>query len=237
MLTLSARPDLKHGSYPSSQSAVWPGHVTGSHYALVFLPMEKEMATHSGALAWKIPWMEKPGGLQSMGSQRVGHDWVISLHFTSYLCNRGIVIVLLMLKSWPFYTGAELSRRDRVLSEIEKNSSIALPGKGGHSRLLPSKLCVPSLRGFDEKSYSNSSWVVVVVVQSLSHVWLFLTPWTAAHQVSLSLTISQSLPKFMSMHQWCHPAISSSDAIFSFTIYLAIFRLVYIHVVSWLVAV
>ena len=36
--------------------------------------LEKEMATHSSMLAWKIPWMEEPGGLQSMGSQRVGHD-------------------------------------------------------------------------------------------------------------------------------------------------------------------
>ena len=37
-------------------------------------PLEKEMATHSSILAWRIPWMEKPGRLQSMGSQRVGHD-------------------------------------------------------------------------------------------------------------------------------------------------------------------
>ena len=37
-------------------------------------PLEKEMATHSSTLAWKIPWTEEPGGLQSMGSQRVGHD-------------------------------------------------------------------------------------------------------------------------------------------------------------------
>ena len=36
--------------------------------------LEKEMATHSSTLAWKIPWMEEPGRLQSMGSQRVGHD-------------------------------------------------------------------------------------------------------------------------------------------------------------------
>ena len=39
-------------------------------------PLEKEMATHSSTLAWGIPWMEEPGGLQSMGSQRVGHDLV-----------------------------------------------------------------------------------------------------------------------------------------------------------------
>ena len=37
-------------------------------------PLEKEMATHSSTLAWKIPWTEKPGRLQSMESQRVGHD-------------------------------------------------------------------------------------------------------------------------------------------------------------------
>ena len=37
-------------------------------------PLEKEMATHSSTLAWKIPWMEEPGRLQSMGSQRAGHD-------------------------------------------------------------------------------------------------------------------------------------------------------------------
>ena len=37
-------------------------------------PLEEGMATHSSTLAWKIPWTEEPGGLQSMGSQRVGHD-------------------------------------------------------------------------------------------------------------------------------------------------------------------
>ena len=37
-------------------------------------PLEKEMATHSSILAWRIPWTEEHGGLQSMGSQRVGHD-------------------------------------------------------------------------------------------------------------------------------------------------------------------
>ena len=37
-------------------------------------PLEKEMATHSSTLAWKIPWIEEPGRLQSLGSQRVGHN-------------------------------------------------------------------------------------------------------------------------------------------------------------------
>ena len=42
-------------------------------------PLEKAMAPHSRTLAWKIPWMEEPGGLQSTGSQRLRHDWMISL--------------------------------------------------------------------------------------------------------------------------------------------------------------
>ena len=42
-------------------------------------PLEKEMATHSSILAWRIPWREEPGRLQSTGSQRVRHDWATSL--------------------------------------------------------------------------------------------------------------------------------------------------------------
>ena len=48
------------------------------------------METHSSILAWRIPWTEEPGGLQSMGSQRVGHDWVTSLHVVIYLGAEGI---------------------------------------------------------------------------------------------------------------------------------------------------
>ena len=40
-------------------------------------PLEKKMATHSSILAWRIPWTEEPGGLQSMGSQRIRHDWAL----------------------------------------------------------------------------------------------------------------------------------------------------------------
>ena len=49
--------------------------------------LEKEMATHSSTLAWKIPWMDEPGRLQSMGSQRVGHNWATSLEYTKGKAN------------------------------------------------------------------------------------------------------------------------------------------------------
>ena len=47
--------------------------------------MEKAMAPHSSTLAWKIPWMEKSGGLQSMGLLRVGHDWATSLSLFTFM--------------------------------------------------------------------------------------------------------------------------------------------------------
>ena len=51
-------------------------------------PLEKEMATHSSTFAWKIPWMEEHARLQSMGSQRVGHDYTTSLSFFNFSLNK-----------------------------------------------------------------------------------------------------------------------------------------------------
>ena len=59
--------------------------------------LEKGMATHSSILAWRIPWTEEPGRLQSMGSQRVGHDWATSLSLscvTNGLINHAYVMEL-----------------------------------------------------------------------------------------------------------------------------------------------
>ena len=84
-------------------------------------PLEKEMATHSSTIAWKIPWTEEPGRLQSMGSQRVGHDWATSLCFkraflspicfqahsqpTNTICN------VVCLNLWTFTTWRFICRR------------------------------------------------------------------------------------------------------------------------------
>ena len=74
--------------YPSSS---WP-EVRLSHeytFSVILLYpsdiLEKAMAPHSSTLAWKIPWTEEPGGLQSMGSLRVGHDWATSLSLFTFM--------------------------------------------------------------------------------------------------------------------------------------------------------
>ena len=55
--------------------------MTDSFCCMVETDMEKAMAPHSSTLAWKIPWMEEPGRLQSMGSLRVGHDFTFTFAF------------------------------------------------------------------------------------------------------------------------------------------------------------
>ena len=64
---------LKEGGEPSLRTGVQEG-VAERNMVPPAPGSEKAMAPHSSTLAWKIPWMEEPGGLQSMGSLRVGHD-------------------------------------------------------------------------------------------------------------------------------------------------------------------
>ena len=54
-------------------------------YMFLHIRWEKAMAPHSSTLAWKIPWTEESGGLQSMGSLRVGHDWATSLSLFTFI--------------------------------------------------------------------------------------------------------------------------------------------------------
>ena len=91
-------------------------------------PLEEAVATHSSVLAWRIPWTEETGGLQSMESQRVRHDWSGLAHIHAH---KLYYIIYIMFSS----------------------------------------------------------------VQSLSRVRLFVTPWTAPHQASLSITNCRNLLK------------------------------------------
>ena len=113
-------------------------------------PLEKEMATHSSILAWRIPWMKEPSRLHSTGSQRVGHDWATSLSL-----------------SFTFIAAR-------------------------HNREDSAKVGVLSVKCIDKLKVQES---LFTVFQLLSRAWFFVTPWTAAHQASLSITISQSLLK------------------------------------------
>ena len=72
------------GAWKAAVHGVTEGQTRLSHFTFTFHfhALEKEMATHSSILDWRITWTEEPGGLQSTGSQRVGHDSVTSLSFS-----------------------------------------------------------------------------------------------------------------------------------------------------------
>ena len=73
----------KHGS--QARAGVGSKTWTRELGTACLIHSEKAMAPHSSTLAWKIPWTEEPGGLQSMGLLRVGHDWVTSLSLFTFM--------------------------------------------------------------------------------------------------------------------------------------------------------
>ena len=83
-------------------------------------PLEKEMATHSGILAWRVPRTEEPGGLQSMVSQRVGHNSVIALSLFTFVIVRVRVYLSMsgnkaVLGRWEVLPGGIKNQEDLVL--------------------------------------------------------------------------------------------------------------------------
>ena len=129
-----------------------------------------EMATYSSFLAWKIPWMEKPGGPQSMGSQRVGHDWV-----TNTLCigiiegkwdkiHRGLFGTCLEHVQW--YKGKHLS-----------------------STWLSQSFYYGSIHAIAPKWRGNAS--------SISQTWLSLEPFVIQNTLKRSQWISSLGPSIV----------------------------------------
>ena len=102
-------------------------------------PLEKEMAIHSSTLAWKIPWTEEPDRLQSMGSQRVGHDWATSLHFIGFTVAHSTWEHKLFLMKDQFVLSPTLpSTEDWYLCKIQwKWSTGKMPFKQWHINYMP----------------------------------------------------------------------------------------------------
>ena len=65
-------------------SKIWKYLICANRLQYIHIT-EKAMTPHSSTFAWKIPWMEEPGGLQSMGLLRVGHDWATSLSLFTFM--------------------------------------------------------------------------------------------------------------------------------------------------------
>ena len=84
-------------------------------------PLEKEMATHYSTLAWKTPWTEEPGRLQSTGSQRVRHNWATSLHFILILTKINVqrTWINLFEVTRPLWLGLDIDSVMNCLSSLD----------------------------------------------------------------------------------------------------------------------
>ena len=150
-------------------------------------PLEKGMTTHYGILAWEIPWTEEYWGLQSMGLQRVGLDWVadtftFSAPFTTD--------ALWDLWKWKLYYVSPQYSSTQHNSHLEESLSISALG------------------------IQFSSVQLLSLVQSLSRVWLFASMQHA--RPSCPSRTSGVHPNPCPLSWWCHPTISSSVILSSF---------------------
>ena len=143
-------------------------------------PLEKEMATHSSILAWKIPWTEEPGRLQSMGLKRVRHDWATSLSlFILHL------ILSLSLYLYRWLSGKESAcqcscRRcgfDSWIGNIPwrrkwQPTPVFLPGKFHGQR---------SLAGYSPRGQKELHMMEHMCTHTQTHTYLYIYTHTYLH--------------------------------------------------------
>ena len=72
------------------------------------IPLEEGMATHSSILAWRIPWREEPGRLQSIGLQGVGHNWACTHHITYKVICKYLPREIISRTSWAYFIGINI---------------------------------------------------------------------------------------------------------------------------------
>ena len=145
---------------------------------------EKAMAPHSSTLAWKIPWMEEPGRLQSMGPLRVGHDWATSFSIFTFMHWR---------RKWqptPVFSPENPRDGGAWWAAIHGVTQSRTWLKWLSSSSSPSPTISLVIYFSFRQICSCCS-----ITQSCG---LFVTPWTVACRASLSITIYWSLLKLMS---------------------------------------
>ena len=91
------------GAWWAAVHGVAKSRTRPSDLTFTFHALEQEMATHSSVLAWRIPGTQEPGGLPSMGSHRVGHDWsdlaaaeMLQLHFAAFLVHKILHFLMIL---------------------------------------------------------------------------------------------------------------------------------------------
>ena len=179
----------------------WLGIKNEFCMGLYFHALEKEMATHSSTLAWRIPGTEEPGGLLSMGSHRVGHDWsdlaaaAAAAYIDSLLAGLclylGICLSSCLLR-FIFNFGESKCIDDihATAKSLQSCPTLCDPIDGSPpGSLVPGILQARTLE-WVAISFSNA-WKWKAKVKSLSRVRPSVTPWTAAFLAPPSMGFSR----------------------------------------------
>ena len=158
-------------------------------------PLEKEMATHSSILAWRIPWTEEPGRLQSMGWQIVGHDWATNTSLQTPYFFPLQCLTLPFTPQVPYNSHSPLSPGHLAAAAAAAKSLQSCPTLCDPIDGSPAGSPVPGIlqaRTLEWVAISfSNAWKWKVKVKSLSRVWLLATPWTVAHQAPPSMGVSR----------------------------------------------
>ena len=146
------------------------------------------MATHASIFVWRIPWTEKPGGLQSTGSQRVWHDRTLTLTFQCICTLPGHLAHSPTVSTHPFYTSAPLFLHWKHLKLYKQDLNLfALYFKT--VKIL--QIRVKSFSATIPSSNLVLSFLLLLLLSHFNRVWLCATPETAAHQTPPSLGFSR----------------------------------------------
>ena len=152
---------------------------------LCFAPLctcmaEKAMAPHSSTLAWKIPWMEEAGGLQSMGSLRVGHDWATSLSLSRIGEGNGNPLHYSCLKNpmdggawWAAIYGVAQSQ-----TRLKRLSSSSSSTCMDEAYWKCSKNCFPSSILCFEQEYHSDMCHLSPLLFSIAWEYFLVLQWT-----------------------------------------------------------
>ena len=131
-------------------------------------PLEKGMATHSSILAWEIPWTEDPGGLQSMGSRKVGHDWATQQQQQNWV-KRSTQCKRLIMKTWAVTQG---------------HAQLMLLPQTGRQRRWPVTYPTPAPKTPVREWHCWTSWIPYPNVNVFAKSWL-LRMWNVNKMMAL----------------------------------------------------
>ena len=213
-----------------AKSQTWLSDFT---FTFHFHALEKEMATHSSVLAWRIPGMEKPGGLQSMGSHRVGHDWSDLAAAACFLCChfcpctlpcecRNQCAFLKMFYGWSKtcrkehetkYSWMNKHRTSTRVTTIlieEENTAFMLTASPLPPKAFLKNWAITDIRGHNHSSLTNASCC------SIAKLCLTLWPHGLQHtRLPCPSPTPRAYADSCPSSQWCYPTISPSVAPFS----------------------